>query len=252
LTFDLTSLAFFLVAFVGEIISIPIGGSFLLVVPSFLFLGMNGLQTLLLSRIFATSSMVSASSYFFLHHRFEWRRIFYFLSGNLLGYGLAAKLATSINIDILTKIIPWILLLGAILLLKNWKIKQLHHQKNFAKLLPLFGLITGFYGGMGGAGMGPTIVLLLTLAFDWNIHKSIVNTRVIELFGNLTVVGSYLYFGAKFTGFEIPVILGGTLGGLIGARITLNSKPAWLKKAFLLFVFVAAIKSSWPLLEKFL
>ncbi|MCF7836710.1 sulfite exporter TauE/SafE family protein [Candidatus Gracilibacteria bacterium] len=242
--FDLNSLAFFLTSLIGGIIAVPIGGSFLLVIPIFLFLGLNGLQTLLLSRIFATSAMVSASSYFFTNHKFEWKKIFYFLSGNIFGYILAAKLATSINIATLTKIIPWVLLLGAILLLKDWKIEKLHHQKIFAKLLPLLGFLTGFYGGMGGAGMGPTIVLLLALAFSWGIHKSIVNTRMIELFGNALVVAAYLYFGAKFTGFELPVILGGLLGGFIGAKITLKSKPVWLKKAFLVLVVISAIKTT--------
>jgi uncharacterized membrane protein YfcA len=242
--FDFHSLAFFLISFVGGMIAIPIGGSFLLIIPMFLLLGLNGLQTLLLSRIFATSSMVSASSYFFFHHKFEWKKILYFLSGNIVGYFLAAKLATSINITTLTKIIPWILLLGGILLLKDWKIEKLRHQKIFAKLLPLFGLLCGFYGGMGGAGMGPTIVLLLALAFSWNIHKSIVNARMIELFGNAIVVVAYLYFGAKFTNYEIPTILGGLLGGFLGAKITLKSKPTWLKKAFLILVLISAIKTT--------
>ena len=236
------SLAFCGIAFVGGLIAIPIGGSFLLIIPAFLLLGLDGLQVLLLSRIFATSAMISASGYFLVNHKFEWRQIFYFLSGNLLGYILAAKLATSIEIETLTKIIPWILLAGAILLLKDWKIKKLHRQKLFAKLLPVFGFATGFYGGMGGAGMGPTIVLLLTLALGWRIHKSIVNARAIEFFGNGIAVAAYLYFGAKFTGFELPVILGGILGGFIGAKITLKSKPVWLKKAFLILVIISAVK----------
>ncbi len=242
--FDLHALAFFLISFIGGIIAIPIGGSFLLIVPAFLLLGLNGLQTLLLSRIFATSAMVSASTYFLTKYKFEWKQIFYFLSGNIVGYLAAAKIATSINIDTLTKIVPWVLLIGAIFLLKDWKIEKIHQQKFFAKLLPVFGFLTGFYGGMGGAGMGPTIVLLMTLAFSWGMHKAIINTRMIELFGNLIAVSAYLYFGAKFTGFEISVITGGMLGGLLGAKITLKSKPTWLKKAFLILVLISAIKTT--------
>jgi len=240
--FDLNSLVFFGVAFIGGLIAIPIGGSFLLIIPAFLLLGLDGLQVLLLSRIVMLSTMMSASGYFFLHHKFEWRQIFYFLSGNIFGYIIAAKLVTSIDIATLTKIIPWVLLMGAVLLLKDWKIEQLHRQKLFARLLPVLGFATGFYGGMGGAGTGPAIVLLLTLALGWQIHKSIVNARVIELFGNGIVVAAYLYFGAKFTGFELPVIFGGLLGGLLGAKITLKSKPVWLKKAFLILVLISAIK----------
>ena len=241
--FDLYSLAFFGIAFVGGIISVPIGGSFLLIIPAFLLLGLDGLQVLLLARISSFSATGSGSVYFFTNHReyFDWRVIFKFLSGNLLGYLHAAKVATSIDIETLTKIVPWILLVGAVILLRNWKIKKLHHQKLFAKLLPLFGFLFGFYAGLGGAP-STLVLLLLNLVLGWTMHRTIMNARMIEVVGNGIVVAAYLYFGAKFTGFELPVILGGLLGGFIGAKITLKSKPVWLKKAFLVLVLISAIK----------
>ncbi|MCK5471745.1 sulfite exporter TauE/SafE family protein [Candidatus Gracilibacteria bacterium] len=241
--FDLYSLAFFGIAFVGGLIAVPIGGSFLLIIPAFLLLGLNGLQVLLLSRIFAVAATGSGSAYFFANHRehFDWRVIFKFLSGNFIGYIFAAKIATSIDIETLTKIIPWILFIGAIILLRDWKIKKIHHQKFFAKLLPIFGFLLGFYAGLGGAPSA-LIIMLLTLALGWGMHRAIMNTRIIEFFGNGIAVAAYLYFGAKFTGFEFPVILGGLLGGLLGAKSTLKSKPVWLKKAFLVLVLISAVK----------
>ncbi len=242
MAFDLHTLTFFLTAFAGGVIAVPIGGSYLLVIPMFLFLGLNGLQTLVLSRIFSGSAMVGGSGYFALHHNFNWKQIYYFFSGSALGFIIAAKLATSIPTDTLTKIIPWILLIGAVLLLKDWKIKKIQHQELFARLLPLFGFLTGVYGGMGGAGMAPAIVLILSLALGWGMHKSIVNARIIELLGSLVSISALFYFGAKLTGYEIPVILGAVLGGLVGAKITLKSNPTWLKKAFLILVIISAIK----------
>jgi len=243
--FDLETFAFFLTAFIGGLIAIPIGGSFLLVVPAFLFLGLNGLQTLLLSRIFAVAATGSGSAYFISNHHehFSYREIFRFLAGNIPGYFLAAKLATSVDIDTLTKIIPWVLLIGAVFLIKDWKVEKIHHRKIFKQLIPLLGFLLGFYAGIGGAPSA-FIILLLVLALGWKMHKSIINTRLIELVGNLIVVIAYLYFGAKFTGFELPVILGGLIGGFLGAKITLKSKPEWLKKAFLILVIASAIKTT--------
>ncbi len=238
------SLAFFAIAFCGGLVAVPVGGSFLFVVPSFLFLGLNGFETLLLSRIFALTAAASGSSYFLKNHRteFDWRTIAKFLAGNILGYALAAKIATSLDVGFLTKIIPFVLLGGAVFLLKDWKIEKLHHQKIFQKILPAIGFLFGLYGGLGGATSN-MIILVLTLALNFSLHCAIVNTRLTEVIGNSVAVASYLLFGAKFTGFELPVILGAILGGLLGAHLTFKTKPTWLKKAFLILVLLAAIKT---------
>jgi len=235
---------FFTIAFVGGLVAVPIGGSFLFVVPSFLLLGLDGLATLLLSRIFALAAVGSGSFYFLRNHRdeFDWHSIGRFLSGNVVGYFLAAKIATSIEVDFLTKIVPFVLLGGAVFLFKNWKIKKIHHQKLFRKMLPVLGFAVGIFAGLGGA-LSAFVILILTLALGFAMHRAIVNTRLIELVGNFTVVVGYLFFGAQLTGFEIPVILGGALGGFLGAKITFRTKPTWLKKAFLILVVFAAIKT---------
>lgn len=238
------SLAFFAIAFCGGLVAVPVGGTFLFIMPSFLFLGLNGLETLLLSRIFALAAATSGSSYFLKNHRteFDWHTIAKFLAGNILGYALAARIATSLDIGFLTKIIPFVLLGGALLLLKDWKIEKLHHQKIFQKILPLIGFMFGLYGGLGGATSN-LIILVLTLALNFSLHRAIVNTRLTEVIGNGVAVASYLFFGATFTGFELPVIAGAVLGGLLGARLTFKTKPTWLKKAFLSLVVLAAIKT---------
>ncbi|MFH0776576.1 MAG: sulfite exporter TauE/SafE family protein [Patescibacteria group bacterium] len=242
--FDFIFFAFFAVAFIGGLIAVPVGGSFLFVVPSFLLLGLNGLQTLLLSRIFAFSAVTTGSAYFLRNHRdeFNWSAIGKFLSGNVVGYLLAAKIATSIDTEFLTKIVPFVLLVGGIFLVKDWKIQKIHHRKLFAKILPLLGFAAGIYAGLGGAPSA-VVILILTLALDFGMHRAVVNTRLIEVVGNGTVIFGYLFFGAQFTGFEIPVIAGGILGGLLGAKLTFKTKPTWLKKVFLILVAISAIKT---------
>ncbi|MFH1375174.1 MAG: sulfite exporter TauE/SafE family protein [Patescibacteria group bacterium] len=251
MSFDFTTLAFALVAFIGGIVAVPVGGSFLFVMPLFLLLGLNGLQTLLLSRIFAFGATGSGSIYFLRNHRehYGWKQITFFLSGNLIGYVIAAKIATSINTETLTAMVPWVLLGGAVFLLRDWKVEQVKCRQLLAKLLPFFGLLIGFYTGLGGAP-SVFVILLLTLAIGWTMHRAIVNTRLIEVFGNTIGAAAYLYFGAALTGYELPVLLAGAAGGLIGAKLTFRSKPAWLKKAFLLLVLITAIKTSWPFIEK--
>lgn len=245
---DFNTLILSITSFIAGILAIPVGGTFFLTVPVMLMLGLNGLEALLLSRVYAVACLGGGSAYFFIKNKYEWKKIFYFLSGNLIGFMLSAKLISSIHIDTLTKIIPWILLAGIIFLVKDFKITKPHLQKRLMSLIPFVGLLLGFYGGLGGSGTGPAIVIFLSLALGWDMHKSIVNSRLIELIGCIFIVALYLYFGATFTGYEIPVIIAAAIGGVIGAKITFNINPVWIKRALLVLVVITVIKTSWPVI----
>ena len=235
-------LAYFLIAFIGGVISVPIGGSFMFVIPAFLFLGLDGAATILLARIFMVGSMASSSSYFFFLTKFDWREVLPFVWGNIGGYVLAAIFASSISVDTITVIVPWVLVIGGILLLKKYSLPDDRYRAVALRLLPVAGAVLGFYAGLGGGGNGQIIVLLFALAFAWEMNRALVNTRLVELVGNVVVVGAYIFAGFALTGHEIPVLAGGALGGLIGAHITLKSRPEWLKYAFLALAIAGAVK----------
>ena len=247
---DFTTLILIITAFTGGILAIPVGGSFLLVIPVMLLLGLNGLETLVLSKIFAISCLAGGSGYFLIHNHYEWKPIFYFLSGNAVGSIIAAKLANSIDIETLTIIVPWILLGGAVFLVKDFKIKNIHTQKKLYFLFPFFGLLFGIYGGLGGSGTGPGSVILLSLALGLGMYKAIVNARMLELIGSSFITILYIAFGARFIGYEIPVAVAAILGGIIGAKLTIKSNPVWLKRALLLLIIVSIVKTFWPLIAK--
>jgi uncharacterized protein len=231
----------FFIALFGGIISVPIGGSFMFVIPAFLLLGFDGASTLLLARMFMMTAMTSGNGYFFFKTNFDTKKVLRFVLGNLGGYILAAQVAASLDIEILTKIVPWMLVVGGIVLLKDFSLENFKHQKILFQLLPVFGFVLGFYGGLGGGGNGPLIVLLFSFAFGWAMNRALVNTKLVELFGNTIAVISYLFTGFALTGYELPVLLGGAIGGVIGAHLTLKSKPSWLKYAFLAIALISAI-----------
>lgn len=242
ISFDGNTLLFFLVAFIGGIIAVPVGGSFMFVIPAFIFLGLDGVATVMLARTFMVASMATSSGYFFFKTKFDWRDVIPFALGNFAGYMLAAKFASSININVLTKIVPWVLVAGGIVLLKKYTITNPHYRKWIRRLLPFIGVCLGFYGGLGGGGNGQVIALIFAFAFAWGMNRALVNTRLVELFSNIVAVASFLTVGFALTGRELPVVVGGAFGGLIGAHITLKTKPTWLKYGFLALALAGAIK----------
>lgn len=224
--------------------AVPVGGSFMFVIPAFLFLGLDGAATLLLARIFMLAAMATSSGYFFLRTRFDWREVLPFVAGNLVGYFAAAQLVATLDLALLTKIVPWVLVVGGVVLLKKYTLQKVHHRRLVARLLPVFGMALGFYAGFGGGGNGQIIALIFALAFGWQMSRALVNTRLVELFGNAVAVAVYLGAGFMPTGHEFAVFCGGAVGGLLGARLTLHAKPAWLAYAFLALALASAVKIS--------
>lgn len=251
MVFDFNTLALSLISFIGSLIAVPVGGSALFVIPAMLLIGFDGMQTLILSRVFAIFSMAGCSIYFAFGQRFDWKQIFHLLWGNVLGYALSAKLATSLDIDTLTTIVPWVLLVGAIFLVKDFRVTKPHVQKRLYFMIPLFGFLFGVYSGIGGSGTGALSVILMVILLGWSMHKAIVNMRLAEMIASIALLIFYLMFGAELTGYEIPVVLFSFIGGLVGAKITLKSKPVWLKRALLVLVVISIIKTSWPILAEF-
>jgi uncharacterized membrane protein YfcA len=249
-------IAFALVGFIGGVVSIPVGGSFLIVIPALIFLGLDGLQAAVLARIMLIATMGSASFRFYLTEKLDWPEIGKFLIGSIFGFALAAKVLTGIDPEIVTMIVPWVLLIGSILLIKDYQVKKAATKKLIRRLLPLIALVLGFYAGMGGGGNGNLIVILLAIAFGWQIKRSIINTRAIELVANIVAVFFYYLFSFLdnpdkslselpiYTGFELIIFFSAAVGGLLGAQLTLKSKPKWIKFAFLAMVALAAIKAT--------
>ena len=238
----LEQIFFAAVAFIGGLISVPLGGSFLFVIPAFLFLGLDGISTILLGRVMMIGSMAAASAEFLRTEKFEFQKITKFLAGNLAGFFVAAKFLSTLDADAVTKIVPWILFFGAIFLLKNFKVESEKWKNFYARTLPIFGFLMGFYGGLGGGGNGKIILLLFSIALSFEFKSALVQTRFVEFFGNIFAVGAYFFFGAKATGFEIPVLISAAIGGFLGAKIVLQTKPKFLKFAFLILVLISAVK----------
>ncbi len=235
-------LIYSLIAFIGGLIAVPIGGSFLFIISAFLFMGLSGLEAVFLGRLIIFFTMGASSAWFFVKSKFDVLDLIWFILAQLGGMLVGAYLATQINADVFTVIVPWILLIGAIFMLFDFKIQDSGKHRLILRFLPLISFCLGVYGGLGGGGNGKIIVLLLALALGWGIQRAIVNTRLIELLANAVALAGYLYFGTQLTGYELPVIIGAVLGGLLGAHITLKSKPEWIKYGFAVLVLMSAIK----------
>jgi uncharacterized membrane protein YfcA len=106
----------------------------------------------------------------------------------------------------------------------------------------LIGMATGMANGLFGSGGGTIAVPAMVLLLKEEEHKA--HATAISIILPLSIVSALLYLSNNFVnwGLTVKVMLGGIIGGYIGAKL-LNICPSHiLRKIFAIFMIAAAIR----------
>lgn len=108
--------------------------------------------------------------------------------------------------------------------------------------LILLGLVVGVLGGMLGVGGGVFLVPILTLLMGFEAHKAI---GLSTAFIIPTMMSSFLKHysaGNVDLKFAAIIIVGGIIGGYLGATLAQHIPGAMLKKIFGVFLLITAAR----------
>lgn len=100
----------------------------------------------------------------------------------------------------------------------------------------------GFLGGLFGAGSGLVILPAMINILKVDEYKARGTTLAIVMF--ITIITSFFYYRNNYFDFEVApyIIIGGVLGGIMGAKIMNKIPKFWLSLFFYLFMIVVSIK----------
>ncbi|MCX7842397.1 MAG: sulfite exporter TauE/SafE family protein [Clostridia bacterium] len=111
----------------------------------------------------------------------------------------------------------------------------------FLKYLAI-GMVTGLANGLFGSGGGTIAVPAMVLILGAEEHKA--HATAIAVILPLTFASAFFYISHNYVNWELTykIVLGGVIGGYIGARL-LNICPAnILRKIFAVFMIFAAVR----------
>ncbi|MCX7745924.1 MAG: sulfite exporter TauE/SafE family protein [Clostridia bacterium] len=115
---------------------------------------------------------------------------------------------------------------------------------NFNRFLKcsLIGIVTGIANGLFGSGGGTIAVPSMVLILGEEDHKA--HATAISIILPLTLVSSFFYVMSGFVNWSLTgqVMIGGVIGGYIGAKLLNICPTGILRKAFALFMILGAIR----------
>ena len=215
------------IGLIGGLLAAVTGASFIIVLPTFMILGLSGLQALLLGRVMCIACLGTTTLYLTKRKAFDWRMIRLFLEGSILGVIIGAGFTARIPNDVFALALP--VMLTICLPLIYVRTCRLHFQGHAHWLQPAIGFLVGIWVALGGNG-GITIPIILMWLLATSFKQSVFYTRAIEFIFSIFAVIGYFLFGAELSlALIISTVIGGLIGGFLGAHIVFHVKSFWLK-----------------------
>ncbi len=241
LTLQVIIFLFVAAALGGALNSVAGGGSFI-AFPALLFTGVPPIQANATNTIALWTGAVASGGVYRSRLDVPRRVMIPLLTASLVGGLTGAILLLNTPAQTFMRVLPW-LTLGATLLfsfgrkLAGVRKSVLEHETTGAALAgaTLFQLFVGVYGGYFGGGMGIVMLAMLATLGMTDIHamnalKSVMGTVI-----NGVAVVTFVVAGAVYWKQGMVMILGGTVGGYLGAHYAMKLPQAWVR-AFVVLV----------------
>lgn len=175
-------------------------------------------------------SLGGAIGYWNLIHK-TGRYFWNFIGPTIIGSALGAYLLTQTRDADFKRIIPFLILLAAVMLVFQPRIKE---RAQHAGGFPLWsGLLIQFavavYGGYFGAGMGIMMLGAFALTMEGDIHELNAVKNWLGLFINFVASILFVVKGLVLFNVAVPLTVGSIIGGYASAKISQRFEPEKLR-----------------------
>jgi len=225
----------FAAALGGALNSVAGGGSFISF-PALLFTGVPPIPANATNTIAVWTAAAASGGAYRKRLNVPWRVFLPLLVASLIGGLAGAVLLLRTPAQTFMRVLPW-LILGATLLfafgrkLVGERPSVLAHQASTAALAgaTLFQLGVAVYGGYFGGGMSIVMLAMLATLGMTDIHAMNALKSVMGFVINGAAVVTFIVGRAVYWKQGIVMIVGGVVGGYVGAHYAQKLPQAWVR-----------------------
>ncbi len=103
-------------------------------------------------------------------------------------------------------------------------------------------LMLGFYDGFFGPGTGSFLIFGLIHIFGYDFKKASANSKLMNLFSNITALVLFVLNGKILFAIGIPMAISMVLGARVGAKLAIRKGSSFIKPVFVIVSFTLVIK----------
>lgn len=228
----------FFAGVIGGVINSVAGGGSFITFPALMLVGISPIVANATNTFSVSAGYVSGAYGFrddFMHQP---ARVAVILALSVVGGAIGAALLITINEQLFTRTIPWLLLFATLLFLFGSHLSRRLEKRRTARwILPIVLILVSAYGGFFNAGLGIVVLSYLILAGYQDINQMNGLKLVVSSGVSLSAMVVFVYQGMIAWLPGLAVLTGSVFGGYLAARISRQLAPIYIKT----FVVVSSI-----------
>lgn len=229
-------------SFVAGYIDAIAGGAGLILIPSFLVVGLPPQVALAQEKLVSTIGTIAAIKNFMKSSTIVWQIVPIGIISGLLGAYLGAEAILMLPTHIINYIIFALLPIGLLATLFKGKLMKQNNEETQIKksTIAIFFtcLIVGFYDGFFGPGTGSIFIIALFLINKLSLLQASATSKIFNFASNIGAFVSFLLAGKMLFLVGIPMIIGSLLGNHLGSLHAIKTNGEIIKKILIITVAI--------------
>ncbi|NEN75321.1 TSUP family transporter [Pelistega sp. NLN82] len=238
--FYLGLLLLIIASFVAGYIDAIAGGAGLILIPSFLMVGLPPQLALGQEKLVSTIGTIAAIKNFMKSSAIIWQIVPVGIISALLGAYLGAEAILILPTHVINYIIFALLPLGLLATLFKGKLLAKNPSgteiKKSALAVFITCLIVGFYDGFFGPGTGSIFIIALFIINKLPLLQASATSKIFNFASNIGAFVSFLIAGKMAFLIGIPMIIANLLGNHFGSLHAIHSNGEIIKKVLVITV----------------
>ncbi|WP_461481061.1 TSUP family transporter [Porticoccus sp.] len=232
------------IAFVAGFISSIAGAGGVLTLPALLWAGLPPITALATNKLQSTLGTLSSTWNFFRKGHLDLKPLLPSMVTALLGSSLGTWTVQQVGNELLSKLIPLLLIAIGLYFLVSPRITDEHRE---ARLTPLQFAFTaaplmGFYGGFFGPGMGSIFPFLMVWLMGYGLRKATAQTKAMVLSVNGVSATIFIIGGHVVWPLAIAMSLAQIVGARLGSNLVISRGATLVQPVIIAVTLIVALK----------
>ena len=227
-------------------IGVVTGSNSLITVPAMFQFGIDAKVAVATNMFGLTFMSIGASIPFLRQRAIDFRKTWPLIVITLVGSALGALLAVLMTASSLKLTISIAMIVVAVFILfrRDLGVKQVAAVTTGAMILTYFlTFALGVYGGLYSGGYVTILTTVLVAFFGMTFTEAVASTKVINIFSSLIATAVFAWQGLIDYKLGIILSIAMFIGAYAGAHYASKMSDVWLRRIFLLAVFLLALKT---------